>query len=81
MIFFSVLRNCQTAKRRDKISATGCAAHAQHGGNRIHQHRLCHRHILKSLFCIHYSFLFAPSAKGLIEAYYPFYLIIFIRNF
>ena len=29
MIFFSVLRNSQTAKRRDKISATGCAAHAE----------------------------------------------------
>ena len=89
MIFFSVFRNSQTAKRRDRISATGCATHAE---QRTYRHekqedgsgernRLCHRHILKSLFCIHYSVLFAPSAKGLIEAYYPFYLIIFIRNF
>ena len=29
MIFFSVFRNSQTAKRRDKISATGCATHAE----------------------------------------------------
>lgn len=27
MIFFSILRNSQTAKRRERISATGCAAH------------------------------------------------------